>query len=90
MMERRLQNQFGAMESMARRARLRRRLAFCWSAMAAAALLLFVIHGVTGWNTRPAWWLVFIGGLLAAVVVRRSEQRRPARRNGRENTETVW
>ena len=43
---------------MLRRARLRRRLAFCWAAMAVAALLLFLIHGFTGRDTRLVWWLV--------------------------------
>jgi hypothetical protein len=78
MMESRLQNQLGAMESMLRRARLRRRLAFCWAAMAAALLLLLVIHGVTGWDTRPVWWLVFIGGWLATCIMWRRGGRRPA------------
>src|SRR5450432_2572985 len=78
MMESRLQKQFAAMESMLRRARLRRRLACCWAAMAGGALLLFLVHGFTGWNTRTAWWFVFVGGLLAAVIVWRRERNRPA------------
>jgi hypothetical protein len=78
MMEPRLQKQFGAMESMLRRARLRRRLSFCWGAMAVGALGLFLIHGFTGWDTRLAWWLVFFGGLLAAFIVWRRERRRPS------------
>ena len=78
MMESRLQHQLGAMESLLRRARLRRRLAVCWAAMAAGALSLFLIHGFTGWNTRTAWWLVFAGGFLAAFIVWQRERRRPA------------
>ena len=78
MMESRLQRQLGAMESTLRRARLRRRLAFCWAAMAVAALLLFLIHGFTGRDTRLVWWLVLAGGLGAAYFIWRREQRRPA------------
>jgi len=77
-MEPRLQNQLSAMESMLRRTRLRRRLAFCWAATAVAALLLFLIHGVTGWDTRLAWWLVLVGGLMTAGIIWRRERRRPA------------
>src|SRR5476651_153552 len=66
------------MESMLRRARLRRRLAVCWAAMAVGALLLFLIHGFTGWDTRLVWWIVFIGGLGAAYFIWRREQQRPA------------
>src|ERR1039457_4377718 len=69
MMERRLQNQLGALEAMLRRARLWRRLAFCWAATAVAELLLFLIYGITGWDTRLLWWLVLIGGLTAAGIV---------------------
>jgi hypothetical protein len=78
MMESRLQQQLGAMESMLRRTRLRRRLAVCWAAMAVGALLLFLIHGFTGWDTRLIWWLVLAGGLGAAYFIWRREQRRPA------------
>jgi len=78
MMERRLQNLLGAMESTLRRARLRRRLALCWTAMAVALLLLVVVHGFTGWDTRLVWWLVLAVGLGAAYFIRRREQRRPA------------
>ena len=78
MMESRLQQQLGVMESMLRRARLRRRLAVCWAAMAVGALLLFLIHGFTGWDTRLVWWIVFIGGLGAAYFIWQSEQKRPA------------
>jgi len=77
-MESRLQQQLGAMESMVRRARLCRRLAFCWAAMAVAVLLLLVIHGFMGWDTRPERWLVLAGGLGAAGLIWRREQRRPA------------
>ena len=78
MMEPRLQHQLGAMESMLRRARLRRRLALCWAAMAVGALVLFLVHGFTGWNTRLAWWLVLVCGLGVAYVIWRRERRRPA------------
>jgi hypothetical protein len=78
MMERRLQQHLGAMESMLRRARLRRRLAVCWAAMAVAALLLFLIHGFTGWDTRLEWWIIFIGGFGAAYFIWLREQKRPA------------
>ena len=78
MMERRLQNQLGAMESMLRRARLRRRLAFCWATMAVAELVLFLLRGFAGWDIRLAWWLVLAGGLMTAVIVRRRERLRPA------------
>jgi hypothetical protein len=77
-MESRLQQQLGAMESMLRRARLRRRLAVCWATMAACALLLFLIHGFTGWDTRLVWWIFFIGGLGAAYFIWQREQKRPA------------
>jgi hypothetical protein len=78
MMESRLQQLLGAMESMLRRARLRRRLAVCWAAMAVGALLLFLIHGFTGWDTRLVWWIIFIGGLGAAYFIWQREQKRPA------------
>jgi hypothetical protein len=78
MMESRLQQQLGAMESMLRRARLRRRLAVCWTVMAVGALLLFLIHCFTGWDTRLVWWIVFISGLGTAYFIWRREQRRPS------------
>ena len=77
MMESRLQQQLGAMASLLRRARLRRRLAVCWAVMAVAALLLFLIHGFTGWDTRPAWWIIFIGGFGTAYFIWQREQKRP-------------
>ena len=77
MMEPRLQNQFGVMESMLRRARRWRQLAFCWAATAGAELLVFLIHGVTGWSTRLLWWLVLVGGVMAGWIVGRRERRRP-------------
>jgi hypothetical protein len=77
MMEPRLQNQLGVMESMLRRARRWRQLAFCWAATAGAELALFLIHGVTGWNTRLLWWLAFVGGLTAAGIVWMRGRRRP-------------
>ena len=78
MMERRLQNQLSVMESMLRRARLRRWLALCWATTAVAELFLFLVHGVTGWNTRLLWWWVLAGGLMAAGIVWRRERRRSA------------
>jgi hypothetical protein len=76
-MERRLQNQLGAMESIIRRARMRRRLAWCWAVTAAGELLPVLVRGVTGWDTRLAWWLVLIAGLMTAIFLRRRELQRP-------------
>lgn len=78
MMERRLSDQFGAMETMVRGARLRRRLACCWVATAAAGLLLFLIHLVTGWDTRLVCLAALAGGLVAAGIIWQRERRRPA------------
>jgi hypothetical protein len=78
MMERRLQRQLGALEAMLRRARLWRRLTFCWTATGGAVLLLYLIHRFTGWDTRPLWWLFLAGGLGTAYVVRRREHRQSA------------
>jgi hypothetical protein len=78
MMESRLQQQLGAMEAMLRRARLWRQLMFCWAATGGAELLLFLVHRFTGWNTRPLWWLVLVGGLGAAYFLWRRMKRQPA------------
>jgi len=76
-METRLRNQLGAMESLLRGARLRRRLASRWAATAAVGLLLFLIHVLTGWDTRLLCWLTLAGGLMAAGSVWQRERRRP-------------
>jgi hypothetical protein len=76
-METRLRNQLAAMESLLRRAQLRRRLAYCWAATAAVGLLLFLIHAFTDWDTRLLCWLTLAGGLMAAGIVWRHERRRP-------------
>jgi hypothetical protein len=78
MIESRLQKLLGAMESLSRRARWHRRLAVCWAAMAVGALLLFLIHSFTGWDTRLVWWIIFVGGLGAAYFIWQREQKRPA------------
>jgi len=77
MMEARLHNQLGALESMVRAARLRRRLAWCWAATAAAVLLLFLLGGLTGWDSRLPCWVALAGGLIAAGMVWKYERRRP-------------
>lgn len=77
-MEAHLQYQLGTLEFRLRRARLWRRLACCWATTAAAALSLFLIGRFTGWNTRPLFWLVLIGGLVAVVIVWKRERRRAA------------
>jgi hypothetical protein len=78
MMESRLQNQLGALEFQLRRARLWRQLTFCWAATAGVELSLYLIRNFTGWNPRPLWWLVLIGGLSAAWILWKRERRRPA------------
>jgi len=78
MMERRLQNQFGALEARLRRTRLWRRMTFCWLAAAGAELALVVVRGSTGWHTQPVAWLVLLAALLVAVVLWRREQKRPS------------
>ncbi|MGA2247996.1 MAG: hypothetical protein ABSH48_23665 [Verrucomicrobiota bacterium] len=77
MMEIRLRHQLRALESIQRKARLRRALARCWAATAAAGLLLFLVRGATGWDTRAPWGLALAGGLAAAGIVWRRERRRP-------------
>lgn len=77
MMELRLRHQLSALESIQRGVRLRRRLAYCWAALAAAGLLLFLVHGVTGWDTRLPCCLALAGGLVAAGIMWQHERLRP-------------
>lgn len=76
-MENRLRHQLGELEHLQRGARLRRGLARCWAATAATGLLLFGLHGLTGWDTRLPCWLTLAGGLLAAGILWLRVRRRP-------------
>ena len=78
MMEPRLSDQFGVLETMVRGARLRRGLACCWAATAAAGLLLFLIHVVTGWDTRLPCLVALAVGCVAAGIIWQRTRRRPA------------
>jgi hypothetical protein len=78
LMETRLHNHLAALEFQLRQTRLWRRLTVCWAATAGVELLLFVIGGVTGGNTRPWCWLVLMAGLILAGMVWRRERQRPA------------
>ncbi len=78
MIEIRLHHQLAALDSCRRGARLWRRLAVCWAVLAAAGLLLFVGHRVTGANTVIWWWLLIAGGLIAAIVIWSRAQSVPA------------
>lgn len=77
-MEPRLQRKLGELESALRRARLWRRWALCWLAGAVFCILLFLVHEVTGWNSRLIWVLPLAAGLGAAFMVWLGERRRPA------------
>ena len=77
MMDARLQRQLGRLEATLRRARLWRRLAWCWMAATVLCVLLFVIHRETGWNSRLIWTLPLGLGALAALIVSVIEQSRP-------------
>lgn len=77
-MEPRLQKQIGALESMLRRARRFRRLTLCWVAAASLGLFLLLVRKIAGWNPPLIWTVPLIAGTLAAVIVWRREQRRPA------------
>src|ERR1044071_7979275 len=68
MMEPRLRNQLGELESALRRARLWRRLALCWLGAAAIYILLFLVHKLTGWNSRLIWALPLLGGGSVATI----------------------
>ena len=78
MMDPRLHNQLGELESALRRARLLRRLTLCWLAAAALCILLLLIHGFTGWNSRLIWALPLSAGAVAALLVWTTEHNRPA------------
>jgi hypothetical protein len=78
MMELRLQHQLDALEAMLRRVRLWRQLTFCWASTGGAELLLFLTHKFTGWNTRPLWWLVVVGGSGVAYFLWWRAHRQPA------------
>jgi hypothetical protein len=77
MMEPRLQNQLAGLESALRQARLWRRLAGCWVFAAVLCILLFLIHGFTGWSSRLIWALPLLAGVGAAVLVLMKERNRP-------------
>jgi hypothetical protein len=78
MMEPRLQQKLGELETSLRRARLWRRLAFCWLAATAFCIVLFLVHEFTGWNSRLIWALPLAVGVVAAIVIWANERRRPA------------
>jgi hypothetical protein len=78
MMEPRLQSKLGELESALRQARLWRRLALCWLAVAGVCLVLFVVHRLTGWDLRWIWRLAGIFGIVGAISIWRSERRRGA------------
>jgi hypothetical protein len=69
--------QLGRLESVLRRARLWRRLAWCWIAATVLCLLLFVVHRAMGWNSRLVWTLPLGFSALAALIVSVAEQSRP-------------
>ena len=77
MMEPRLQQQLGRLEATIRRARMWRRLAWCWIAATILCVSLFVVHRATGWNSRLVWTLPLGLGALAAALVSVREQSRP-------------
>lgn len=78
MMEPRLQKQLAALESALRRARLFRRLANCWLGAMAVCLVLFLVHGFTGWKSPLIWALPLFVGAVTAVVVWSRERKRSA------------
>jgi len=77
MMEPRLQKQLGGLEAALRRTRRRRRFGGCWAAAAALCVLLFLLHGFTGWNSRLIWALPLAVAVLGAIIVWTTERRRP-------------
>jgi hypothetical protein len=77
-MESRLREQFTPLEQTLRRARLFRKLAVCWGAMAAAGVVLLLVRGWIGWNPGFIWMLPLIGGATAAMMVWSRERRQPA------------
>jgi len=76
-MDPRLQMQLGRLESALRRARLWRRLAWCWIGATVLCLVLVAAHGTTGGNSRLIWTLPLGLGALAAFFVSVIEQSRP-------------
>ena len=76
MMEARLQMQLGGLEAAHRRARLWRRLAWCWIGATILCMALVVVHRATGWNSRMVWTLPLGLGALAALIVSVVEQSR--------------
>jgi len=77
MMDPRLQQQLGRLETALRRARSLRRLAWCWVAATILCVLLFAIHRATGGSSRSDGMLALAIGAVTAVIVWVVEQRRP-------------
>ncbi len=78
MMEPRLQQKLGELESALRQARLWRRLALCWLTATALCVLLVLIRGFTGWHSRLIWALPLVAGMVGAIFIWVNEQRRVA------------
>jgi hypothetical protein len=77
MMEPRLRQQLGRLEAALRRARLWRRVAWCWLAATVLCIVLFIIRRATGWNSALVWELPLALGAIAAILFFISEQGRP-------------
>jgi hypothetical protein len=73
MMERRLQNQLGALAQIQRRARRSRALTFSWLAATAFGVALLVLQNIAGGAIHPDFWLLPLaaGLVLGGVVLSR-------------------
>jgi hypothetical protein len=77
MMDPRLQMQLGKLEAAFRRARLWRRLAWCWIGATILCVVLIIVYRAAGGNSRLVWTLPLALGALAALIVSVIEQSRP-------------
>lgn len=77
MMDSRLQQQLGKLDSVLRRARLWRRLAWCWAGAAILCIVLFVAGRAMVGDSHLAWKQALMLGVAVALICSITERRRP-------------